>query len=93
MMEYTMKLIFSKKADMAVMEERIKDICQRSGSVILEVKDNTIIYGAKGYEQFGLAFIHLRFEDEIKHQIVDAIWSDPDDKPHSCKKNLLREIE
>lgn len=92
MMEYTMKLIFSKKADMAVMEERIKDICQRSGSVILEVKDNTIIYGAEGYEQFGPAFIHLRFEDEIKYQIDDAIWSDPDDKPHSCKKNLLRNV-
>ncbi len=90
MMEYTMKLILSKKADMAVMEERIKDICQRSGSVILEVKDNTIIYGAEGYEHFGPAFIHLRFEDEIKYQIDDAIWSDPDDKPHSCKKNLLR---
>ncbi|WP_027406856.1 hypothetical protein [Anaerovibrio sp. RM50] len=92
-MEYTMKLIFSKKANMDLMEERIQDICQRSGSVILEVKDNIIIYGADGYEQFGPAFIHLSFEDEIKHQIDDAIWSDPDDEPHSCKKNLLSEIE
>lgn len=91
-MEYTMKLIFTKKADMAVMEEKIKDICQRSGSVILEIKDNTITYGADSFEKFGPAFIHLRFEDEVRHQIVDAIWSDPDDVPHSCKKNLLREI-
>ncbi|ORT99385.1 hypothetical protein D081_1937 [Anaerovibrio sp. JC8] len=89
MMEYTMKLIFSKKADMAVMEERIKDICQRSGSVILEVKDNTIIYGAEGYEQFGPAFMLLSFDEVIKKQIIDVIWTDSDEGTHSCKSQLL----
>ena len=92
-MKYTMKLIFSPEADMAEMENHIKDICQKSGSVILEIKDNVIVYGAEAYEKFGPAFIHLSYEDKVKCQIIDAIWSDPDDKPHSCKKNLLKEIE
>ena len=77
---------------MALMEERIKDICQRSGSVILEIKDFTITYGADSFDEFGPAFIHLRFEDDVKSHIIDAIWADPDDKPHSCKKNILRKI-
>lgn len=91
-MEYTMKLIFSKKANMAEMENHIKDICQRAGSVILEVKDNTITYGAEVYEKFGPAFIHLRYEEDVKSQIVDAIWSSIHEGTYSCRKQLLRKF-
>ena len=88
-MEYTMKLIFSEKTDMAEMEEKIKGICQKSGSVILEIKDNVIVYGAEIYEKFGPAFMLLTFDEVVKNHVIDAIWTDPDEGSHSCKKQLL----
>lgn len=91
-MKYTMKLIFKKSADMIEMEERIRNICQRAGSVVLEIKDNTITYGAEVYEKFGPAFIHLRYEEEVTRQIIDAIWSSVHEGTYSCKKHLLRKF-
>lgn len=55
-MKYTMKLIFSKKADMKLIEERIKDICQKFGCMVMEINDYIITYGAETYEKFGPAF-------------------------------------
>ena len=92
MMEYTMKLIFTKETDMAVMEKKIKAICQRVGSVILEINDNVIVYGAEIYEKFGPAFMLLTFDEDIKRHIVDIIWTDSDEGSHSCKKQLLKEV-
>lgn len=90
-MEYTMKLIFSEKTDMAEMENHVRNICQRAGSIILENKDNTITYGADIYEEFGPAFMLLSFDEVVKNHVIDAIWTDPDEGSHSCKKTIIKE--
>ena len=89
-MEYSMELIFYKSANMNDMFEHIYNICEKTGCTIMENKDNRIIYGADDYEKFGPAFVHLSFDDKIKKNLIEAIWDDEDEGPHSCKKNLFR---
>ena len=72
--------------------EHINNICKKTGCVILENKDNKIVYGADNYDKFGPAFIHLSFNEKIKKNLIEAIWNDDDEGSHSCKKNLFRKL-
>jgi len=89
-MDYTMELTFSPEANMEEMLKIIKEICQESGCGIIKHEDNTIIYGANEYEQFGPAFIHLFFDEKIKSYLIEAIWSSKYEGSHSCLEKALR---
>lgn len=91
-MDYTMELTFSTGVNMDEMLGIIKDICQETGCGIIKHEGNTIIYGAKEYDQFGPAFIHLLYDETMKSYLVEAIWSSKHEGSYSCLKNILKVV-
>ena len=89
-MNFEMKLVFSKKADMNLMAQEVMAICDGTGTTFLEQTGNTISYGSDSHDQFGPAFVDLCFSDDIKNNLLDAIWTDLFDGSYSCKSDIFK---
>lgn len=89
-MEYTLKLIFSPKANMEKLLQKIKSICNGNGTVLLKHAENSITLGADSFESFSPALIDIRYDDYIKANLIDAYCTDPFDGTYPCLDDILK---
>lgn len=92
MAKFEIKMIFKKSADMASLHDEINNICNKTGNTILHEEGNIITYGSDSINTFAPAFVHLIYSDILKTNLLDALWKDPYDDEHSCKKNILEPL-
>ncbi len=89
--EYTLKLIFSPKANMEKLLQKIKSICNENGTVLLKHAENSITLGADSFESFSPALIDIRSDDYIKANLIGAYCTDPFDGTYPCLDDIMKD--